>query len=558
MPRPPRLQKRRHRFYLRAAVPQDVQAAVGKTEVIRSLKTGDYREALRRLPLASAEVDAEFAEARRRLRSSPAGSLSEHEARQLGLRWLWREERRLAEREFAADRTRALPREQAVEENLEVLGHLSDTEDPGTLAAVQEVAGDILRQNNVRIEAESPAWSGLCDLIHRGLVEQARRVVDRLHGDHGTTHDPLFRSVDRESAEPEPPARVVPSLAELVDMFLADPTRDAGAKADDDYRLVLRFLSEFVDPETPVSHVTRDHCRQVAALLKRFPSNANKRRALRGLRPLQAASEGVRLGLPLMSRTTANGYISAMSALLRWAAREGLVERNVAEGLLLPETTHKRDARRPFSVGQLNTILGSDVFRETRETWDHRQWVFLLGLYAGLRLNEACTLRCDDVAERDGVTVVLIRPDEGGAKKLKSRAARRAVPLHLVLLELGFLDHVRRRREAGGDALFPDLRPDRRGYYSDAFQKWFARHLTKIGAAAPRTSFHSTRHCFRDALRYAAAPRDVVLAVGGWAGGGGTEDLYGGGLRASTLHRWVGRIEYGGSDRPKLSLALTS
>jgi hypothetical protein len=212
------------------------------------------------------------------------------------LRWLWRDERRLAEGEFAADRSRALPQETAIAENLEVLGHLSDTEDPGTLAAVQEVASDILRQNNMRIEEGSPEWSGLCDLVHRGLVEQARRIVDRLHGDHGTTHDPLFRAVDRESAEPEPPARAVPTLEELVGMYLADPTRDAGAKADDDYRLVLRFLSDFVDPGTPVSHVTRDHCRQVAALLKRFPSNANKRRALRGLRPLQAASEVERLG----------------------------------------------------------------------------------------------------------------------------------------------------------------------------------------------------------------------------------------------------------------------
>ena len=393
MARPPRLQRRRHRFYLRAAVPKDVQAAVGRTEVIRSLKTGDYREALRRLPLASAEVDAEFAEARRRLRSAPTASLSEHDAKQMVLRWLWQDERRLAEREFAADRSRALPQEQALVENLEVLGHLSDTEDPGTLAAVQGVVRDILRHNNVRIEEGSPAWSGLCDLVHRGLVEQTRRGIDRLRGDHGTTHDPLFRAVDRDSTKPEPPARAVPSLEELVGMFLADPTRDAGTKVDDDYRLVLRFLSEFVDPETPVSHVTRDHCRQVAALLKRFPSNANKRRSLRGLRPLQAASGAERLGLPLMSRTTANGYISTMSALFRWAAREGLVDRNMAEGLLLPETIHKRDARRPLSVEQLNTILGSDVFMEPRATWDHRQWVFLLGLYAGLRLNEACTLK---------------------------------------------------------------------------------------------------------------------------------------------------------------------
>ena len=218
------------------------------------------------------------------------------------------------------------------------------------------------------------------------------------------------------------------TLAELVDRFLDDPTRSAGAKADGDYHVVLRFLGLFVPPDTPVQAVTRDHCRQVAALLKRMPANASKKPQFRGLSPLGATAEAERLGVPPMRPATANSYISKMSALFRWAAREGIVGRNVAEGLLLPDETHKRDARRPFTVRQLNRILGSDIFREPKEGWDHRQWVFLLGLFQGLRLNEACTLRCDDVVVQGGVQVILVRPDEDGRKKLKTRAARRLVP----------------------------------------------------------------------------------------------------------------------------------
>ena len=98
--------------------------------------------------------------------------------------------------------------------------------------------------------------------------------------------------------------------------------------------------------------------------------------------------------------------------------------------------------------------------------------------------------------------------------------------MHPVLRKLGFIEFVERQRKAGHTVLFPDLKPDRRGYLSDGYQKWFARHLKKIGAVAPRTSFHSTRHCFRDQLREIGAPRDVVLALGGWAGNGGAEDAY--------------------------------
>ena len=93
--------------------------------------------------------------------------------------------------------------------------------------------------------------------------------------------------------------------------------------------------------------------------------------------------------------------------------------------------------------------------------------------------------------------------------------------------------------------LFPELEPDRRGYRADRAQKWFARFMEKAGAKEPRTSYHSSRHSFRDALREAEAPRDVVVALGGWAGNAGAEEVYGGGLRPGTLHRWVRRIDYG-------------
>ena len=353
MPRPPRLQKRRHRFYLRAAVPEDVRPIIRKTEVIRSLKTSDYREALRRLPLASAEVDAEFEAARRQSMTNPAASLDNHQIKQLVLLWFHRMEHHA---EQAEAMTEGMTGQDEVLAQTEAdLGVLSDIDDPRTLAAAQSEANRLLREHDAALQTDSPGYRLLCQLIRRGMIEATKRGRDRLEGDYGgRSHDPTFEGLGADRPGPTPAVRSGVTLTQLVEKYVADPTRDAGDKANGDYQVVLRFLSEFVDPETPVSHVTRDHCRQVAALLKRFPANANKRQTLRGLRPLRAASKAERLGLPPMCPTTANGYISKMSALFRWAAREGLVERNVAEGLLLPETMHRRDARKPFSVQQLN------------------------------------------------------------------------------------------------------------------------------------------------------------------------------------------------------------
>jgi integrase len=159
-----------------------------------------------------------------------------------------------------------------------------------------------------------------------------------------------------------------------------------------------------------------------------------------------------------------------------------------------------------------------------------------------MRLNEACQLAVDDVATKDGVDVILVRAD-GDGKRVKSEAGERLIPVHPELKRLGFLGHVEDMRAAGEARLFPDLPMGRNGYYSDPFQKWFGRFLDKAGAKAPKTSFHSFRHCFRDALREADVPRDAVLALGGWTAGG-TEEIYGGGLKASTLAREIAKVRY--------------
>ncbi len=157
-------------------------------------------------------------------------------------------------------------------------------------------------------------------------------------------------------------------------------------------------------------------------------------------------------------------------------------------------------------------------------------------------MSECCQLTVDDVAVRDDTPVILVRGGDG--KRVKTAAARRVIPVHPELVRMGFLDYAEAQREAGHARLFPELKRDRRGYYSDPFQKWFSRFLDKAGAKQPRTSFHSFRHCFRDALREADVGREATLALGGWAGSGVADTVYGGGLRPGTLAREIRKVRY--------------
>ncbi|MDJ0930614.1 DUF6538 domain-containing protein [Breoghania sp.] len=77
MPRRTRnLQKRGNVFWLRIRVPDDLRAAVGKTEIRKSLKTGDFEEAERLVRIERMKLDGEWQSLRRNLRAKTKADVS--------------------------------------------------------------------------------------------------------------------------------------------------------------------------------------------------------------------------------------------------------------------------------------------------------------------------------------------------------------------------------------------------------------------------------------------------------------------------------------------------
>jgi integrase len=258
----------------------------------------------------------------------------------------------------------------------------------------------------------------------------------------------------------------------------------------------------------------------------------------------QAAERARRDGLPTLSIGTVNSYMAKLSTLFRWATREEMTDRNPAEALQIAQPMDPRDARRPFSIEHLRLIFAASPF-VPRDDRGALFWAPLVSLFGGLRLGEICQLQTEDVTTRDAVPVILIRPAPDG--RLKTKAARRTVPVHPELIRIGLLDYAARQATAGHARLFPELGLDHRGYRTNAAQKSLNRQIEGAGAKGDRQSFHSLRHTWRDALREGGVSRDATLAMGGWKSGG-TEELYGGGLRPSTLAREIAKVRYEGLD----------
>lgn len=67
MPKPQGLTRRGNTYYIRVRVPNDVAGIINKSEISRSLKTTDYKEACRRIAAEQVLINAEFQDARDRI-----------------------------------------------------------------------------------------------------------------------------------------------------------------------------------------------------------------------------------------------------------------------------------------------------------------------------------------------------------------------------------------------------------------------------------------------------------------------------------------------------------
>jgi integrase len=359
------------------------------------------------------------------------------------------------------------------------------------------------------------------------------------------------------------PASPEKTLRELLTVFLADPTRVRSTKTRMIYSNAMGVVGEVLGMDTPLRSIDRQGCRRLLDLLRWLPTNATKR--FPTLSVVQASEMAKAKNLrSTLGCAAINSYLKCLSALLNFAINEGYIDRNPAKGLRVVDPIPRRDRRLPFSKDQLRAIFNAPLYRGcvddaygyamSGDTQPRRArfWVPLIALFSGMRLNEICQLDLTDIRRVDGVDCFLVTSrslGSGGDKKVKTGTSERYVPIHPHLVEIGFLSFVDERRHAGALKLFADLTLSGTGYYSDAFSKWFRRFLVKSHATAPRTCFHSFRHCFRDALREARIDHDVALALGGWSLGSGKENVevaeaYGSGFQARTLHDAITRVTY--------------
>ncbi|PZA10985.1 hypothetical protein DNX69_16780 [Rhodopseudomonas palustris] len=349
---------------------------------------------------------------------------------------------------------------------------------------------------------------------------------------------------------PDPAERLGPTLSETFEQWKAGtllpgmkvPRSSTATEAE---FCIRRFRELHGDPR--IGAITREHARSLRDALWRLPTRLPAHVEKLPLPDILARND---LGdYPRRSSGTLGKHITLITAILSKGADaydlkfNGAGWSNPFEGLK-PENNDDELNRDPLSPEELAIVFSSPIYTQGERPrggkGEAAYWLPVLSVMTSARLSELAQLRVCDVRRDEGTGIDYLDINDERGKTLKAASAKRQVPLHMVLLRIGFLDFVAWRYASDEDAtakLFPGLEPTGKGgRIGKSWSKWFnnwRRSKLKIVGEDSRKDFHSLRHTFKDMCRAARIEEEVHDALTGnsFKGGGkGVGRRYGNGV----------------------------
>ncbi|MGR3481948.1 tyrosine-type recombinase/integrase [Salipiger marinus] len=406
-----------------------------------------------------------------------------------------------------------------------------------------------------------------CEGILRARIEADRILAARLRGEFHLTApiDPLFTGMAVTDLPPLPGEVVMPKLTladaskKFADFQIAKGNKN---KTLGDFELTMGWVFSVVDPAKPIEQVTKDDVRAVRDLLGALPKNMDKNSATKGLNATEAAAAGV--NMPKLAPKTQRKRLAAFTGLLRWAVSEGYTNVYAGEGIGIVAKAKKTLDRKPYSLDQLTQVFSCPIYtgRKSLSHYnvpggllrkDYLFWLPLIALFTGMRAGEILQLTKNDVKTAAGISYFDINKWEDihdeVDKSLKTEASERRVPIHSVILGVGFLGYVAAQPKG---RIFAAAKLGSDETYTQYYSKQWRMIAQKAGFYTPQTVFHSFRHNFVDACRDAKVPESIAMQIVGHKNTK-THGGYGSGASLKVLKEEIERVSYSGLDLGHLS-----
>ncbi|MDF2182840.1 site-specific integrase [Neptuniibacter sp. CAU 1671] len=297
--------------------------------------------------------------------------------------------------------------------------------------------------------------------------------------------------------------------------------------------LMLRILGD-----KPIDQYSREDARKFKEVALQLPPRM-------GQLPKRSIDSMINGAEDTISPTTFNNYVKNLTTVFTHAVREEYCQKNPLEGLKINLRGKVSEQRARYTNEELKKLFEGIKSAKQDDRKPYREWLPLLGLYTGARLNELCQLYLDDVAVINGIHCLHIRALKSD-QKLKNTSSERIIPIHTKLFEAGFLEFVEKQRSLGAERLFPELSLHKRNGYGHIPSRWFAGVRDKLGLKGgdEKKDFHSFRHTVADHLKQLGVTESLVGALLGHSTGGVTFGRYGKDYEPEKLVEVVERLRF--------------
>lgn len=252
--------------------------------------------------------------------------------------------------------------------------------------------------------------------------------------------------------------------------------------------------------------------------LRKLPPNRSKSKTCRG----KSIPQLLKMKhAKVLSIKTVNITVEAVASLFEWCTREGILSTNPAKGLQLKDKRQEIELRDAFTEDDLQKIFSAPQYQ--KDTFKHPShfWMPLIGLFSGMRREEIAQLHVTDLYhdENSGLWLFDINdtPSKSQAdqKRLKNKNARRIVPVHETLIQIGLLHYQQRIKNSGSVRLFPELKRTKGSQrFGHQPGKVFSELIKQQGIEGKK-SFHSLRHTFSDFFKQRLLHNDIFRQVYG-------------------------------------------
>ncbi len=325
------------------------------------------------------------------------------------------------------------------------------------------------------------------------------------------------------------------------------------------------ILEEFVEivGDFDFSRVTKKEVSYYIDVQTKLPPNRKKSPKYRDL----TIKEVMELNLNQKETQTPqniNKKLSKLSVLGNWGVRQGLLLNNPFSGMKF-SVKKQPNKREPFTKEELRKILKPETYHSWSINFTHPfrkervsnqmpyYWVFLLGIFSGMRTNEMCQIRVIDIKKVEKIWFMFVEDSE--ETKVKTENAIRKVPIHPQLIELGFIDYVGTLKKQKKGRVFWELTEDRDGFASHLSRHYNQRVLPNLGVWKKYTKvLYCTRHTFINKLYTERVDENVIKVLVGHEKGFTMKQYGGEPFTPERLLDDISKVNYSGINWKKLKI----